>query len=388
MAADKIRHLRARRLASGLTGWYWIPSATIRALGLCPEALGETPGHTPSPAMIRRAVELNQLADDVRIGRRTRGDAGPRPGTIAFLVREYRGLSTKPETASPRWRALKERTRRDYAVWLDELVEEFGDLAIAAITPPVLAVWRDRLAEERGAYAAYHMLGVMRALFAWAVEYGHVETSPARGVEINRPPRRRVRWTLEERAAFVRAAFAAEEYGIAVAFLLADCVAQSPVDVWSLTVGDFDGARITRAARRKREADDREHPPLPLWPHVAQALSWYLERRAADGIALHPDAPLFVPEGTQAPWRESTRHKRFQELREAAGLAEHLQWQDLRRTGATEAGEAGAEAAEIKGLLRHSSLSEASTYTLSTARGVASAQAKRLAARERKLDES
>lgn len=31
--ADKVRHLRARRLKDGW-GWYWIPSAHVAAMGL------------------------------------------------------------------------------------------------------------------------------------------------------------------------------------------------------------------------------------------------------------------------------------------------------------------------------------------------------------------
>lgn len=369
--ADKVRHLRARRLKDGW-GWYWIPSAHVSAMGLHAEALGQTPEGYPTPAILKRAVDLNAFADELRTGRAAtaRQDA---PGTVGFMVREYR--------SSPKWERLAPRTRADYAPWLDLFHEKFRALPVAAIEPQVIEAWRDRVWAERGHYAAYHLLGTMRALFAWAERRRFVKPgeNPARAVENERPAKRTAKWSLAEVCAFMDAAWREGEYGFWAAMVLSDCIAQSPVDVWSLTRGDYDGRSILKDRRTKVAG---RHPPIPLWDHVVTALDWYLSTRPA----LLPDAPLFAPEGRNVPWPASTRHKTFQRLRKAAGLPAHLQWQDLRRTGATEAGASGASAIEVRDLLRHQTTSEASTYTLQTATSLRAVQSKRLAARARNED--
>jgi hypothetical protein len=370
--ADKVRHLRSRPLKRGW-GWYWIPSAHVAAFGLVAEALGETPEKIATPAILKRAIDLNALADELRLGRSARAEQDA-PGTIGFLVKEYR--------ASVHWFGLKPRTRDDYAPWLDALRDDYREFLIGDMDGLVLETWRDRVAEERGLYAAYHMLGTMRAIFAWATRRRLIPkgTDPAKEVENRRPPKRTHTWTLKQICAFLDAAFGAGEYGFWAAMILTDCIAQSPVDVWGLARSDYDGKSILKGRRTKVAG---EHPPMVLWPHVVTALDWYLSTRPA----LLPDAPLFAPPGANTPWVTSTRHKIFQRLRKAAGLPATLQWQDMRRTGATEAGAAGGTGIEIKGLLRHQTLSEASTYTLDTATSLRIVQSKRMTARARNKDE-
>jgi len=222
----------------------------------------------------------------------------------------------------------------------------------------------------------------MRALWAWAERRRIIPPgeNPARQVENPRPPKRRQPWTLKQICAFIDAAWDQGEIGFAVAMMVAECIAQSPIDVWGLQYADYDGQSIGKDRRAKVAGD---HPPTPLFPNVIAMLDWYLARRPS----LLPTAPLFPPEGQNTPWKASTRHKAFQRIRKAAGLPSDLQWQDLRRTGATEAGAAGGTEIEVRDLLRHQTTSEASTYTLNTARSLRAVQAKRLAARARNKDE-
>jgi site-specific recombinase XerD len=370
--AVKVRHLRPRRLKTGW-GWYWVPSAHVAGMGLVSEALGQTDAPYPTPAIQKRAIDLNAMADEIRTGRAHKAEQDA-PGTIGFLVKEYR--------ASEKWTALAPRTQRDYAPWLDAFRDDFRDLTYAAITGQVLEAWRDRIWQARGHYAAYHLLGTMRALWRWAERKRHIkpEDNPARQVENERPPKRRHTWTLEQVCAFLDAAWAEGEIGIFVAVVVADCISQSPVDVWGLVRADYDGRALGKARRTKVEG---EHPRTPLFPHVIGLLDWYLAQRPA----LLPDAPLFPPEGQNVPWVASTRHKAFQRIRRAAGLPSHLQMQDLRRTGATEAGAAGVGEIGIRDLLRHQTTSEASTYTLNTDTSLRDVQTKRMAARARNKDE-
>lgn len=366
MGGDKIRHLRPKPLSDGRVAWYWQPSATVRALGLSPEALG-----FDAAAARRRAIELNALADDVRIGRKGRA-LGPAPGTVARLIADYR--------ASPEWLALKPRTRRDYDRWIDRFrdgfvagevtFDGFGDLPAAAISARVLKVWKRSIDGATGAYEGYHALGTMRALWAWAEGEEWVAASPARLVRNQRPKKRAVQWTLEQQTAFIAASGLCGQPGLGVAMMVNDNIGQSPVDVFDLRARHFDGATLRPDGRAKTGVGN---VAFRLWPEVAAALSAYLALRPAP----HPDAPLFVNDLTGRRWEESRRGKEFRRVRAAAGLPAHLQFQGLRRSAATEAGEAGATAFEVQAMLRHTSPSEAATYVIAGSALVESLSEKR-----------
>ena len=148
------------------------------------------------------------------------------------------------------------------------------------------------------------------------------------------------------------------------------------MDVRKLTRGLYDG-RALDMTRAKTGVSDA---PIPLWPHVREALDAYLATRPA----LLPEAPLFVDDRTGRPWVESTLHKAHAAVRKAAGLRKALQMQDFRRTAQTEAGASGSTVDEIRALARHKTRAVAEHYVIPDARFVEAAQRKRLASRAQK----
>ncbi|HWY14382.1 MAG TPA: hypothetical protein VNX86_04490 [Rhizomicrobium sp.] len=358
MGEDHIRHLLIKRGGRG-EAYYWNPSATLRALGLVPEALG-----TDFPKAKARALTLNTLADEMRRSSRT-GDNGPLPGSTALLFAAYE--------ASEEFAALKPRTRHDYSYYLPKIAAEFGHLPATSLTARVIKTYYKRIARERGTTWAYHILGTLRAVLSWAVSEDWLLRNPALDVRIKSPPKRNVVWAPAEAAAYIEAARSLGWHSIAAMAMVFDCIAQSPVDVRTLTARAYDGAAIA-VTRAKTGVSDA---PIPLWPEVRAALDAYLETRPT----LHPDAPLFAHDRTGRPWVESSLHKAHAAVRKAAGLRQALQMQDFRRTAQTEAGAGGATVDEIRALARHSTRQAGEHYVIPDPRFVTSAQDKRLAQR-------
>lgn len=361
MGFDKVRHLVSRIRADGRILYYWQPSATVAALGLSAEPLGEDEGRARA-----RAIELNALADDMRRHAR-RGENGPRPGTIGRLFKDYKG--------SDEFAELKERTRRDYTYYLDKIDLEFSHVMVRAMTPKVIKTYYKRVRQERGVTWSYHILSTLRTVLSWAVSEDWIKLNPALEVPMKTPPKRRVAWQPDQTQAYLAKATELGWHSIAAMALVFDSIGQSPVDVRTLLREAYDGKRI-EVTRAKTGISDA---PIPLFPDAVKALDNYLAGQPA-GL---PKAPLFTNDRLGGMWNESTLGKVHRKIRKAAGLPDELQLQDFRTSAATEGGAAGGTVDELRGLQRHATRDAAEHYVHPDARFVESIQEKRLAYRNK-----
>jgi site-specific recombinase XerD len=361
MGGDAIRHLLAKRLANGETAYFWNPSKTLRNLGLTAEALGRD-----EPKAKRRALELNNLADEVR--RTAKGTSnGPLPGSVSRLFSDY--------MQSEEFGELRERTRKDYRYYLEKIEAEFGHLPVSSLTPLVIKAYYRRIRNERSVTWAYHVLSTLRAVLSWAVSEDWIPKNPALDVSVKSPPKRTVRWEPEQAKAYIAKAYELGWASIAVMALVFDSTAQSPIDVRLLKKSNYDGYAISNV----RIKTGVTGAPIPLFPEAKAALDDYLGTRPS----LLPEAPLFVNDRIGGEWVYSTLCKRHNEIRAAAGLPKRLQLQDFRRTAQTEAGAAGGTVDEIRGLARHSTRSAAEHYVHPDGRFIEAVQSKRLASRNK-----
>ncbi len=92
-----------------------------------------------------------------------------RSGSVQSLVQEYKTSSD--------YRSLSEKSKKDYNYHLRHLEDKFGDLPIKAITRRVVLTYRDKLAAKPA--TANYRLAVMRKLFGFAVDRGHLAVNPA-----------------------------------------------------------------------------------------------------------------------------------------------------------------------------------------------------------------
>lgn len=361
MGEDNIRHLLAKRLATGETAYFWNPSKTLRSLGMVPEALGKIATVARS-----RAVELNNQADGLRRSAR-QGSNGPAPGSLSRLVADFQ--------LSDEFAELKPRTRKDYAYYLGKTELEFGHLAVGALTALVIKTYYKRVRREVGITWSYHILATLRTVLSWAVSENWIKTNPALDVKMKAPAKRKVIWQPEEAAAYIAQAAAMGWHSIAAMAAVFDSIGQSPVDVRNLCRRAYDG-RCIDVARAKT---GMEGPPIPLFPASVQALDLYLATQPAK----LPDAPLFTHDRIGAVWNESSLQKVHRSIREAAGLPANLQLQDFRTTAATEGGAASGTVDELRALQRHSTRSAGEHYVHPDDRYIESIQQKRLAHRNK-----
>jgi integrase len=103
---------------------------------------------------------------------------------------------------SPAWASLRPATQRDRERLMRLSLERAGDQPLETFTRKFIVAGRDARSATPG--AARNHLNTMRALFAWAVDAGHVETDPTIGVKA---PKQKAdggfhTWTAEEMARF------------------------------------------------------------------------------------------------------------------------------------------------------------------------------------------
>ncbi|HAD44423.1 MAG TPA: hypothetical protein DEB61_11360 [Alcanivorax sp.] len=91
--------------------------------------------------------------------------------------------------ASPQFAARAERTRRAYRVHADTIRNfptgngrTLGEAPLSALTPPRFSKYRDGRAGTP--VSANRELQFIRAVFSWAIEYGHMDSNPAKGVRL------------------------------------------------------------------------------------------------------------------------------------------------------------------------------------------------------------
>jgi hypothetical protein len=361
MGDDKLRHLLVKRLSGGELAYFWNPSKTLRRLGMSAEALGKVESRAK-----QRAIQLNQIADEVRQGAR-KGHNGPTPGSFSSLVAAFK--------ASEEFCGLSRRTQDDYNYYLGKVELDFGDLPVAAMTPLVWKEYYKRKKREVSVTWAYHLLGACRACLSWGVSENWLDKNPALDVVVQSPKRRTIQWQPDQAKAYIEKAYELGWVSIAVMALVFDSTAQSPIDVRTLKLRNYDGRAISNVRIKTGVTD----APIPLFPEAKVALDAYLASRGT----LLPEAPLFINDRLGGEWVYSTLCKYHNRIRLAAELPKDLQLQDFRRTAQTEAGAAGGTVDEIRGLARHSTRKAAEHYVHPDARFVDAVQQKRLAARSK-----
>ena len=98
------------------------------------------------------------------------GATAATPGSVAALVEAYR--------ASPEYRQLAAKTRRDYARYLDRFLADRGALPAAAMERRHVLAYRNRFAATPA--TANAIVRVIRLLFAWGLDNtAYIKSNPA-----------------------------------------------------------------------------------------------------------------------------------------------------------------------------------------------------------------
>lgn len=249
--------------------------------------------------------------------------------TFAGLVTLFR--------ASPEFKGLADKTRKDYGRFLDSLKEEFGNLPVEALSDHRIRgdffEWRDKFASTpRTADFAW---AVLRRLLSWSYDRGKIAANHAqRAGRLYESERADIIWEPGQVSAFMAKAGPALQYAMALALF----TGQRQGDLLRLSWGNVkaDAIELRQSKRRRKVA-------VPIHPDLKPILDTLRSKRgeAAAAVVLTTDSGR--------PWKSDHFRHEWRAVTLAAGL-DGLHFHDLRGTACTLLVEAGCTSAEVASL--------------------------------------
>jgi len=342
----KVRHMHR---ISGR--WYWIPSASARKLGFRSDPLGDDihKGRL-------RAEELNAQLDAER-SKST--PARVAQGTVSALIKRYR--------TSPAFLDLAPKTRVDYGNILARIEDRAGQVAVDGIDRAGIVRTYESLREKHGESMAAAMMRIWRILLGHAYDIGWRNDNPAKGLRLRTQKPRTAVWTPEDVDRYCAAAIEEGRPSIALAVRLAYDIGQRQADVLKLMWSQYDGRGFSIQQNKTGQK---------VYAAVTPPMAAELDAMARNGVQ------VIVSEATSKPYRLDHFRHEFSRIRAASGIGAGLQFRDLRRTAATELGEAGATDDELRAQGGWKSRNVVAVYVKPTAGMSRAAQAKRTAKRD------
>ena len=336
----RIPYLLMKRLKGGRHAYYWSPPRHMMRPGLSREALGTEEG----PAVLR-ASELNALLSAI-----LDETAEPARGSVRWGIGLYEG--------DDEYRDLKESTQRVYSQSLVRISARFGRWPIKGIDyRNAKQFYRDERAPQRAGEKerlgqANNTLRVARLVWEYFIREEHAAGNPFRKVRLSSLPSRKALWTRSQVDSFIAAAdrLACPEIGTAV--LLAFELCQRQGDILSLTWEQIAGNRITI---RQNKTDALVWIPLDDLPELVARLR--VTPRRGGKIIADPDGRGWNTNAHQ--FRKVVRR-----VAQVADIPDTLTFMDLRRSGLTELGNAGATDDEIRSISGHLTREVVKAYVL------------------------
>lgn len=295
----------------------------------------------------------------------------PKPGTYRWICVQY--------FCSAEFRRLDpttQRARRGILEWtFDEPIapgkaETFAEFPLARMTAKAIRVLRDRKADFPE--AANSRVKAVRQVFAWAIEYEHVSTNPARDVPYIRGRSGGFHsWSVEEVEQFERHHPIGSKARLALVLLMYTGVRRSDVvrlGRQHIRDGWF---KIAVQKNRNRRPVTIDLPVLPALEEV---------------IAASPAGDLtFLVTQFCRPFTANGFGNWFRRRCNEAGLPQ-CSAHGLRKAGAARAAENGATTHELMAIFGWQTVKEAERYTQAAQRKRLASNAGRLLGR-RRLDE-
>lgn len=246
---------------------------------------------------------------------------------------------------SPEYASRAEKTRQQYAIYL-RVWDKMGHVRAADITRRTVLTLRDAVAKASGAGAANAFGRITGALFAWAVDRGWRDHSPAARIRAL-PGGTLPAWTVAQ----AEKAAAELPPHLARVVILARYTGQRRGDLCALTWAAYDGSAL-----RLRQSKTGVALVIPCHPALRAALdAWKAERGAAVTI---------LTNGWGRPWRGEVLSAAMKRGLEAIGL-QGLNVHGLRKLAATALADAGCTPHEIAAITGHRTLSMVELYTRS-----------------------
>lgn len=317
-----------KRLADGSVRIYWYHRATGKRL-------------QHDPATADGFLEVARLDDRATV---IAAEARTLTGSYGALWVEYR--------KSPKWSALKPRTRSDYQAVRDWLGSA-ADVPLVTIKSTDLERLRDRAATEKGRRFANYVIQVLRLTMRWGQKRGFCKENPAAGLGMLAKPRGEARvnraWSDDEVRAFMEAA----PFHLLVPFALGLYAALRQGDALRLTWTAYDGRSLSWIAGK-----NDERVCIPVAADFKAILDHAKTARA--------DALQIAVNSAGAPWSQSGFRASFFKLvgrlKRAGKLDPGCTFHGLRYTVAAAGREAGMSEYQVAAMIADRSTAMAARY--------------------------
>lgn len=349
---DLPRYVRAFRLKSGETGYYWTLPAwakppAMRGGKTCP-AHSEPLGNNLEDAKAK-AEMLNDILDDWRLGI----ERGPANGSVAWLFSWYQ--------AQHRFTSKTSGTRKDYSQIMTRLSDEpmrvgtLGQRAASAVNAAaadtIYTRWRKNYGERQASYG----MQVARLVWNWAVRHRDttgVTVNPFKGMGISTAVKEGNRAT--SRAEYDLYRQTARDLGLqsmATAAALSFELCQRVWDVFGFE--DKDGRKRRGFAWADYEPFSQiayqqsktgKKMVIPLVETVGdEQVSLFPELEAELSRTPRMAEVMVVDEKTGRPLTYEQVKYRHNKIRRVAGLPKKMTFTGFRHGGITELGDAGID---------------------------------------------
>jgi hypothetical protein len=387
VATIRIPRLVGKTNRSGLTSWYWQPSASLAKKGWTSRPLGTGGSLEDIPENVAEAARrLNVDVDGAAALRPAELRRVQRPLTLDQAIVRWRERGF-PSVKQPGTKVAA-ATARQYGSKCRTLEAWGKGVALTSVTQQRVAKLRDALmvpaAEGRWKgevrhHAAHETLRVGRTLFSWLEQEGLVPrgSNPFADFALAAPAPRDHIWWQPQRDA-VLAAAAEEDPAMQLAVDLAFSIGQREADLLKLQIGQYAeiphykmDPEVWEQLAEATDAFDRRRCVAGIRLRQNKGQRWVevpivgeTRRRVEAQVAAAKDAKttsLLFDAATGLPWTQPNVEagqrrfiRRFGELRQAAidaaiaaedkDLAaelEQLQFRDFRRTAVVFLGELG-----------------------------------------------
>ncbi|HEY2980221.1 MAG TPA: tyrosine-type recombinase/integrase [Anaerolineales bacterium] len=357
-----MKYVIAKTLKSGQVSYYWNPPKKVQALGFDPERLGSS---------YRKAKERADELYRMLVAARQETQRGlPQPGTVRWVLHEYK--------KDDLWKDLDASTQRVYEQALRRIEDSFGRYRIEAVKYQHAKAFylKERAPTKRTGGAerfgqSASIIRVARVVWEYADREGYCSDNPFSKVRIKKPENRQAKWTREQVYKLIEVAEANGHWGIATAVLIAFELCQRQADVMQLSDAHFTSDQIQV---RQNKTDALIWVPLDEVPEFRARIIEAIRRSSATLVT--------QPDGT--PWRDNMnqfRHE-FSRLKTLASIPKRLTFQDLRRSGLSEIGDAGGTTDEMRSLSGHKTREILAAYVVPSTEQARNALRKREAYRK------
>lgn len=284
-------------------------------------------------------------------------------GSVMSLVAAYKRTNA--------WATLATNTKRTYnqlltgvfKVRLGKSTKNIGEINAKTITPMMAEAIYEHLKAEVSEHRANHTVKVLRRVWQVCKRKQLVRSNPFREMGLRSLPDRLVLWEPDEVQTLISHADDMGYWSIGTIVLLCYDLCQRPGDIRQLTWDNFSGDEFDFIQEKTKV-----RVTIPASPRLIERLEGH--RQASDAI-------ICISERTGAGYDRYSAYKTAARLRKSAGLPNHLQLRDLRRTGATEMAEAGVTEDQLRSVTGHKSRGVLNAYVRPTRKLAASAMSKR-----------